>query len=239
MRLFYLHEPQQTRNQNVLAQLRTQQLLPSLIPGMAGLAFADHSLSPSGGQSNTGLVSTPVSTTEQPSQQQQGTFGRAGGSGDVVSAGDGSSGQNAQGAKKGEGAGGEGAAAGVQGEERPAGGDVTPGSGRSSLDKDQGPVVSTAAQTQLEWVSVQFAIPQLKTSPSSSQEWGLSPGLTKGLSKVCLQWPLVVCTAVWIEDGASWCCSWFETKATCKRCRLLSIRQPRGSRGVYGHCFFA
>lgn len=144
MRLFYLQEPQQTRNQNVLAQLRTQQLLPSLIPGMAGLAFADHSLSPRG-QSN--LVGTPGSTTEQPSQQQQGTFGSGGGSGDVSSGGDGSSGQNAQGAKEGEGAGGEGAAAGAQGEARPAvGGEVTPGSGRSSLDKDQGPVVSTASQ---------------------------------------------------------------------------------------------
>lgn len=138
MRLFYLHEQQQTRNQNVLAQLRAQPL-QILIPGMAGLALGEPSPSPRhpGSMAATPGSMAPTPGASTPVSQQ--LFPAPGGSGDVASGEQASSSQNAEGqgvSKEGEGT-GEG-----QGETRAPEGDVAPGSGRSSLDKDQGPVVS-------------------------------------------------------------------------------------------------
>jgi hypothetical protein len=150
MRLFYLHEQQQTRNQNVLAQLRTQQqLLPSLIPGMAGLALGDPTLSP---RHPASMANTPLGANA--SQQQLFSNSNTGnGSGEVGSAGEVSSGQNVEqpGQKEGEStasAGVEGAVSGGQAEGRAGEADVLAGSGRSSLEKDQGPVVSVMLSQQ-------------------------------------------------------------------------------------------
>lgn len=149
MRLFYLHEQQQTRNQNVLAQLQTrQQLLPSLIPGMAGLALGNPALSP---RHPASMANTPVGANT--SQQQ--LFSDGIGSGEVASAGEASTGQNAEQQGQGEGAasGGEGPVSGGHAEGRTGEGDVLVGSGRSSLEKDQGPVVSVYCFNTLDTVS--------------------------------------------------------------------------------------
>lgn len=155
MRLFYLHEQQQTRNQNVLAQLRTQQqLLTSLIPGMAGLAIGDPTLSPRHPQS---LSPSPMAAKASRQNLFTTNSGPAGVNGDAGSNGNGDGTMAAaqaategKGSKDGDGKSGDGNDGGVapagQGEPARSSGeqDVAMGSNRSSLEKDQGPVVSDA-----------------------------------------------------------------------------------------------
>jgi len=160
MRLFYLHEQQQTRNQHVLAQLRTQpQLLPSLLPGMAGLALGGDTPSPrhlpplSGTPSGNSAARQLVFSNGLGAGPEGGNAvdatGTRNGSGDGGSPGhvegeDGKPGNGGNGSGDGGGIGGNGGAVAPAGQ-APGEGRTSsedPASNRSSFDKDQGPVVS-------------------------------------------------------------------------------------------------
>lgn len=178
MRLFYLHEQQQTRNQNVLAHLRTQQQLglAPLIPHVAGLSVS-HNLpsprppagtspgtpvAPASSRQAFSTAATAAGGGSAPDNRGTSATGEAVGSGggrhadggdvgeefkeeftqkemnqgESTTAGDGRAGVSDQGDEAGT------AAQGRMAEEGHAGADDLTGSGRSSFEKDQGPVVS-------------------------------------------------------------------------------------------------